>query len=135
MCFHEIDERQDDKILLEWVGLHQINPISMWKWDWKKKYVQERQSTSTKSNVFHKPHVTLSFIFPFGQYSGMCTALPSNVGVEAPRILLSFFFFPFSFLMLLWVPLYRSLPFSCTEIKCRRKSQTDWFCRSYLNDD
>lgn len=83
--FHEIDEQQDDKIFLEGFGLHQINPISMQKWDWGKKKICARQNTSTKSKFFHKLHVTLYSIFPFPPFCGTCTALPLNVGVEETK--------------------------------------------------
>lgn len=43
--FHEIDEQQDDKILLERLGLHQINPMSMQKMRLGKKYVQDKTQT------------------------------------------------------------------------------------------
>ena len=54
-CFQEIDERQDDKTLLEWVGLHQIDPISMEKWNWKKNMCKIDEAQAQQLIFFISP--------------------------------------------------------------------------------
>lgn len=46
-----------------------------------------------ESKYFHRLHVTLFFIFLFAQYSGTCTALPPNVGVEETKNAIGVFYF------------------------------------------